>query len=344
MWHIILLLHDFTSSRKTSGFVKPQRSLLLLQSPGDHGYSHPYRTDSDDWTAKATPSSQPFYIGGEIGWIRFDLNPAFLCEANEDSSGPPSLLVVVHSHPLHKPQRDSIRATWGRITRDYERPDQVRLVFLLGVTDDQADMRSIRKESRMYRDVILADFLDTYRNLTVKSLTGLYWARTYCAGAPFILKTDDDVYFNVSGLLGMLPSMAHGTAILGALNPRAAVMRYGQWRVDAEQLPDEYYPPYCAGCAYLLRTEAARTIMSSFHTVPILPIEDVYVTGMVAKKTGLRCADHPLFPHWNIGPTRMHICKLVRNKLLAIHNVYYEMMYWIHDNVTKGISCGESPY
>lgn len=346
LWHTILLLQHHAWSHparsgETSGAgtkLPTSRGLLVV------GSSYSNRTQPEPLRDAATKtgvavSSQRFHIGGEIGWISFLLNPSFLCQSNEDVSGPPSLLVLVHSHPLHKPQRDAIRDTWGRIAKDYDRSDQVRLIFLLGITGNVSDLTSIHKESMMYRDVILADFIDTYRNLTVKSLTGLFWATTFCPDSPFFLKTDDDVYFNVSGLLDRLPTISRETTIIGALNPHATVMRFGMWRVDASQYPDDFYPPYCAGCAYLMRAQAATTIMSKFHRVPILPIEDVYITGMVAEEASLQCTNHELFPHWNMGPSRTHVCAIVKQNLLAIHNVYYEMMYWIHQNITRRANC-----
>ena len=52
----------------------------------------------------------------------------------------------------------------------------------------------MRRESRLYADVIVADFVDAYRRLSLKSLFGLVWARRHCRAARFIVKVDDDVY------------------------------------------------------------------------------------------------------------------------------------------------------
>ena len=35
--------------------------------------------------------------------------------------------------------------------------------------------------------------MDTYRNLTLKTIMGMKWASNYCSGAKFILKIDDDM-------------------------------------------------------------------------------------------------------------------------------------------------------
>jgi hypothetical protein len=45
-------------------------------------------------------------------------------------------------------------------------------------------------ENSRYGDVLYADFVDSYRNLTYKSLTSLYWAASKCPRASFVMKVD----------------------------------------------------------------------------------------------------------------------------------------------------------
>ena len=41
------------------------------------------------------------------------------------------------------------------------------------------------------------DFLDTYQNLTLKTLAGVKWAGQFCGQAEFVMKTDDDMYVDL---------------------------------------------------------------------------------------------------------------------------------------------------
>lgn len=50
----------------------------------------------------------------------------------------------------------------------------------------------IEIESRRYGDILLADFDDTYRNLSLKSLAILRWSQLYCTSAEFIFQGDSD--------------------------------------------------------------------------------------------------------------------------------------------------------
>ena len=53
------------------------------------------------------------------------------------------------------------------------------------------------KESQLYDDIVVFDFLDTYMNLTIKTIVSLNWGfKAY--NTDIILKVDDDVLLNVT--------------------------------------------------------------------------------------------------------------------------------------------------
>ncbi|NXW68576.1 B3GT4 galactosyltransferase, partial [Hirundo rustica] len=70
----------------------------------------------------------------------------------------------------------------------------------LGAAPSAPSQRSLLAESRRHGDILQGDFADSYANLTLKTLLLLRWARSCCAGAPFLLKADDDVFVNVPAI------------------------------------------------------------------------------------------------------------------------------------------------
>ena len=46
------------------------------------------------------------------------------------------------------------------------------------------------------QDVIFANMVDTYYNLTLKVLFGLSWAAQHCPSFEFVVKVDSDVFLN----------------------------------------------------------------------------------------------------------------------------------------------------
>jgi hypothetical protein len=63
---------------------------------------------------------------------------------------------------------------------------------------------ALEREIDLYNDFIIADFEDTYRNLTLKTLHMLDWVSTYCSSATYFVKTDDDVFLNVPEFLSLI--------------------------------------------------------------------------------------------------------------------------------------------
>lgn len=89
-----------------------------------------------------------------------------VCASNDSL---PLLLVYVHSAIEHRHRRESIRATWAsRATFG----KHVRVLFMLGSSDNATLMRQARFEFDTYRDIVQQTFIDAYRNLTYKGSIG----------------------------------------------------------------------------------------------------------------------------------------------------------------------------
>ncbi len=115
-----------------------------------------------------------------------------------------TLLIVVISAAEHLARRDMIRQTWGGQSR--LEVDWIQMIFLIGSTvhEDNALKERLDKEKVQHGDLVQTNVVDTYANLTLKSLAMLYWSHTRCPAAQLVLKCDDDIYLNLNGLLEVL--------------------------------------------------------------------------------------------------------------------------------------------
>lgn len=59
-------------------------------------------------------------------------------------------------------------------------------------------------ESAIHKDIIQEGFIDSYNNLTLKSVMLLKQVVTYCKQVDFILKSDDDMFVHVLNLLQLI--------------------------------------------------------------------------------------------------------------------------------------------
>ncbi|XP_055692987.1 beta-1,3-galactosyltransferase brn [Lutzomyia longipalpis] len=136
-------------------------------------------------------------------------NPSHKCRDKEFPVAP-RLVFLVKSALRNFKRRNAIRVTWGFERRFSD--VTVRTVFLLGVPGSPEDVETqklIDIEATSYRDVIQADFVDTYFNNTIKTMTGLRWAVDFCPRARFYMLVDDDFYISTKNVLRFVRNPVH---------------------------------------------------------------------------------------------------------------------------------------
>ena len=105
-----------------------------------------------------------------------------------------TLLVVVVSAVGHFERRSLIRKTWA--TWGDEQKNWVQVVFLVGLSSASDETQRLVNESSLHGDLVQVNVIDSYSNLTLKSVALLHWTHTHCQSAKWILKCDDDLYVN----------------------------------------------------------------------------------------------------------------------------------------------------
>ncbi len=199
------------------------------------------------------------------------------------------LLILVCSAAQHVDLRQAIRETWGSVPSRHRLA--TRVVFMLGYPSTQYSSLDslLDRESKRHGDVIQEDFLDTYRNLTLKTIGALKWATTFCSGARFVMKTDDDVFLNLPNLLQVLmdlsqadgPRFAVGHVIDGA---KPITDRNSKWFTPTTLLRRQVYPRYLSGSAYLLSGNIVQDMYNAALSRKTFWLEDIFVTGTLVKE------------------------------------------------------------
>ena len=77
---------------------------------------------------------------------------------------------------------------------------QTAIVYLVGTPPEEEGLDSLLKESDLHGDLAISANVDTYQNLTLKTLSAFRWMQTFCPGADFILKIDDDMFIQIQRL------------------------------------------------------------------------------------------------------------------------------------------------
>ncbi|XP_053379394.1 lactosylceramide 1,3-N-acetyl-beta-D-glucosaminyltransferase-like [Mercenaria mercenaria] len=130
------------------------------------------------------------------------VNSSYLLENKNRCSSVSSLtiLIMVLSAPNNFDRRKVIRETWANGSF-YSSYGTARVVFLLGIINDSEVQRNIEKEFSLHRDIVQGSFIDSYHNLSHKSVMGYKWVTERCRNAKYVIKTDDDAVINMFRIL-----------------------------------------------------------------------------------------------------------------------------------------------
>ncbi|KMQ86472.1 beta- -galactosyltransferase 5-like protein [Lasius niger] len=242
------------------------------------------------------------------------------------------LVVIVMSAPTHLEARTAIRQTWGHFG---QRRD-MSVLFMLGTTLDPKVEAILRKEQNMYNDVIRGRFLDSYSNLTLKTISTLEWVDTYCPKVRYLLKTDDDMFINVPRLLAFVNKHAKDrNVIFGRLARKWKPIRNrkSKYYVSQTQFQQSVFPDFTTGPAYLLSSDTVRRLYDAALDQTYLKLEDVFTAGIVAHKLGIRRSHANEFLNKRIQYTA---CNIQRG--ISIHMVKYSEQFDLWKKLLDGKS------
>ncbi|XP_033235252.1 beta-1,3-galactosyltransferase 5-like isoform X1 [Drosophila pseudoobscura] len=196
------------------------------------------------------------------------------------------LLILIASEHSHFMARMSIRHTWMH----YGSRRDVGMAFVLGRTINASLTESLNKENYIYGDMIRGHFMDSYNNLTLKTISLLEWTDTHCPRVKYILKTDDDMFINVLKLLDFIEGKKKARSIYGRLARKWKPIRSQKSKsfVSRQQFRGTVYPPFTTGPAYLLTGDIVHELYVQSLNTYYMPLEDVFITGIVAKRLKIR--------------------------------------------------------
>ena len=55
----------------------------------------------------------------------------------------------------------------------------------------------MERESLRYGDLVQANYVDAYHNMSYKNIFGKLWVSEFCEQANFVVKADDDIYIDL---------------------------------------------------------------------------------------------------------------------------------------------------
>ncbi|XP_043940704.1 beta-1,3-galactosyltransferase 2-like [Protopterus annectens] len=258
---------------------------------------------------------------------RFILNEPSKCKPTA-----PFLVLLVPTQAKQFAERKAIRETWGNESL-VPGVSIVRL-FLLGMSKEYTGelQSSLKEESITFHDIIQQDFMDTYNNLTIKTMMGLQWVSTFCPNASYIMKIDTDMFLNTEYLVKFL---SPGTPrkedyLTGYIVKNAAPFRgpNSKYYVPFKLYPADIFPPYCGGPGYVFSADMAKKIYDAAQVITPINMEDVFV-GICLQKLGLSVTESPA-SLFNGEKIEYEVCRYAG--LITVHHIALDELkqIWTH--------------
>lgn len=317
---------DLSLVTPDGGFSTGQQGKLLRTKLRTHSTarSTPYpEAMLKDHPFLAEPILNPHDFG-------YRIFPKFVCD--------PDSTEVVIAVPISRSNfegRKTVRETWGSFAKTSA--NNAILVFFIGSEHerDSETQTKILEEAKIFGDILQEQYIDSYFNLSLKSVSILKWVNFYCPRSSFVLKADDDMYVNVPLLVRTLKTTAASSAtpsafVMGSEQWNAHPIRStsSKWYTPYTMFKDDTYPNYVSGTAYAMTTEAAKLLYEASLRVPTFWLEDVYITGLCTKKADVTLINSDMFSYSKPDATgcsfRNHISGH-RYKLEEIAKIHKEL-------------------
>lgn len=164
------------------------------------------------------------------------------------------------------------------------------LLFFIGRSNHHNKSRKfqaeINMEMRRFGDIVQEDFLDDYKNLTLKATSILKWVSLYCPHAKFVIKSFDNVGIKPSSALETLVRYRKrfGNFILGVWNTKNIVQRNPEAKnyVSFKEYPHSTFPPHLLGGAIGFPVSTAKLLYQTILRTKPLWLDDVFISGICA--------------------------------------------------------------
>ncbi|XP_041790116.1 beta-1,3-galactosyltransferase 2-like [Chelmon rostratus] len=244
----------------------------------------------------------------------------------------PFLVLMVPVAPNDVAARDAIRQTWGKDSK--VQGEVVLTLFMLGSSrgaDVGQVQEELKRENLQHRDLIQSDFMDTYLNLTIKTMVIMEWLVTRCPTAAYAMKIDSDMFLNIDNLLIMLqtPGIPKQRYLTGMLMWNRPVVRSkdSKWYVPEEMYSKPTYPTYTLGMGYVFSNDLPVKLVEVSKSVKPFNIEDAYI-GVCMEKLGLAPTSPPNPSQFKAYSTKYDRCEYSKIITYILGSSEELVRYW----------------
>nr|CAB3224838.1 beta-1,3-galactosyltransferase 5-like [Phallusia mammillata] len=194
-------------------------------------------------------------------------------------------------------RRGILRRTWGSVGS--VGPARFHVVFVVGKIENTGRNNILVEEQERFGDILQFDGPDDYKNIAQKTLAGMQWASNNLPGDYLYSSSDDDFMVNLGGLKDDVDNgfkqiekkkWPEFPIMCGFIfGPKESPMRgeSAKWYLSKLLYRWTVFPPYCHGGFYTTSVRVVGQLYELSRTVDPLPVDDVWITGILRQKIGM---------------------------------------------------------
>ncbi len=189
-----MIIFFFRQQVRSTTIWEEKGSFCPLQSSNVKQLMKKSLTDTREATIKNK-------YGTETTWLPPSNNDALLrsqCENNDFF-----LVILIKSSATTESaiQRAIIREHVLTQNPETFPPQPFLAIFLLAKSQSEQVNKDILKETDKHRDILIFDYRDSYKNLTLKTMSGLEWTTRHCMKTQYVMNMDQDTFVNLPKLV-----------------------------------------------------------------------------------------------------------------------------------------------
>jgi hypothetical protein len=196
-------------------------------------------------------------------------------------------IIIVKSGNFQR--RDFTRRTWAKEIIDYF---NIPVLYAVGYPRNSSDEKEILCEDHIHHDLLQFHILESYYNLTLKTISVFNWYTHYCSNnSHYLLYVDDDILVHVEKLIMYMNEYSQTDAIEGWFETLAKIQRTGFGGISEKDFPIDNVPDYLWGAAVLypsniISSVLIKTIFNSKSSIFFR--DDVFINGFIAQEANVK--------------------------------------------------------
>ncbi|KAL3105968.1 hypothetical protein niasHT_025025 [Heterodera trifolii] len=170
--------------------------------------------------------------------------------------------------------------------------------------------QKLAEEQKRHGDLVfLYGFIDMYTNIHLKWYGGLQWQQSFCAGAEWVMKADDDSIVHLRRLAYWKENKFNKIAEQNPLvyfghvfhNHSPFRNTRSKWFASMDMYAGDKYPEFVQGAVYLATAATIGAILSHSHEIVGFYLDDVVFTGILAELANVTVSDQRIHHVWGVN-------------------------------------------